>query len=274
MSITKYTHIDQSRDAEQVVQQSCVQKPEFPTLKAIEDTFRCQCDTTTSKGKAEKGHEILAAAGAKRELGEKPGLIDSEIQRISLEIKEESKKEKANWTKIDYLIRQLAVLLLRKAGKSDMELTQAEVEKIREDVQKVKGTYNNFWSLLTGIGCGAISIIGGLVGVGGSLAGLGQLAQGATKVSASIAQVTGIGQFAGSISQGIGQAVNQPLSSYYESQRAGFQTELQLTQNRRDVAQSSASQNRNMQASALSNLDRLNENLHTAAMRVISGSGG
>lgn len=272
MSITQFSHIGKAQDREQVVQQSAVQLPEYPTLKAIEDSYRCQASAASGKSAAELGIDMLSAAGAKRELGEKPNLIDSEIQRVSLEIKEESKKEKANWTKIDYLIRQLAILLLRKAGKSDMEMTQAEVERMREEIQNVKGTYNNFWSLLTGIGCGTISIIGGLVGAGANIAGLGQLANGAAKVSQSISQVSSFGQSAGAISQGIQGAVGQPLQSYYESKRQSHQFDLQLATNRRDVAQSSAGQNRNMQGSALSNLDRLNENLHNAAMRILSGA--
>ncbi|CRX38646.1 hypothetical protein [Estrella lausannensis] len=272
MSITQFSHIGKAQDREQVVQQSAVQLPEYPTLKAVEDSYRSQADVASGKSAAELGFDMLSAAGAKREVGEKPNLIDSEIQRVSFEIREESKKEKANWTKIDYLIRQLAVLLLRKAGKSDMEMTQAEVERMREEIQNVKGTYNNFWSLLTGIGCGTISIIGGMVGAGANIAGLGQLANGAAKVSQSISQVSQFSQSAGAISQGIQGAVGQPLQSYYESKRQAHQFDLQLTTNRRDVAQSSAGQNRNMQGSALSNLDRMNENLHNAAMRILSAS--
>lgn len=272
MSITQFSHIGKAQGSEQAVQQSSVQLPEYPTLKAIEDSYRCQADVNSGKGAAELGLDMLVAAGAKRELGEKPGLIDSEIQRVSLEIKEESKKEKPNWTKIDYLIRQLTILLLRKAGKSDMEMTQVEVERMREEIQKVKGTYNNFWPLMVGVGTGVLSIVGGLVGIGANAAGLGQLANGATKVSKSIAQVASMGQSVGGVSQGIQGAAGQTMRDYYESERQLHQFNLQLTTNRRDVAQSSAGQNRNMQGSALSNLDRLNENLHNAAMRVLSGT--
>jgi hypothetical protein len=215
---------------------------------------------------AKNGAALLEAAL------EGESVIDSEIKRLGDEIRADMASKKPNWSMIDTKIRQLAILLLRKAGRTEQEISQEEIERMREDIKNVVGTYNNLWSLAVAIGAGTISVIGGLVGIGGGIAGIGQLANGAAKVSQTVQSVTQMSNMASGLSQGISTAIGGPLNSRYESKRAHHNFELEHDRTKKDAALQAAQQNRSMMAQYLSNLDRANEAAHTAMMRVLSSA--
>lgn len=256
------------REGEQAAQIEQAKMQElYPSISKIEEGFSKVDNNLTD---AQKGAHILTKAMGDDGSGKKLGLVDSEIKRLSREIIEERNKEKPDWTKIDSLLRQQAAYLYAKVTGEDKELTQDEIDRMREDIEKVKSTYNTTWSLICAVGSGALSIIGGLIGIGGNAAGLHQLANGAAKVSKTTQSWISMSSTFGNIGHGIDTAAGRPLQSYYQGKQQGYNFELQLATHRKDTASQSANHNRQMQQAANQNYERSIESAHSAGTRIFS----
>lgn len=199
-------------------------------------------------------------------------IIDLEIANLSIQIADEMKKSNPNWESIDAMIRILAVYLQRKSGREEQKIAQQELDQVKAELKNVLSTYNDKWTLCMNIGCGAISIIGGCVGLGAGITGIAQLANGALKTSALVTTAQGIATSAGSISQGVHQAAGKYLESRVESKRTYFNYLMQRAKDNKDTAQQGASTARQGTESAKTALDRINEARHQAMRAVASAA--
>lgn len=199
-------------------------------------------------------------------------LIDFEISNLSVSIADEMAKPNPNWAAIDDMIRMLAVYLQRKSGREELKISQQELDQVKAELQNVLKTYNDPWTLCMNIGCGAISIIGGCVGLGAGITGIAQLASGAAKASALVSTAQGISNAAGSISQGVSQSAGKYLENSVERKRTFYNYLMQRAKDNKDAALQGASTARQGMDSAKSTIDRVNEARHQAIRAVFTSA--
>lgn len=179
------------------------------------------------------------------------GLMDS--------LDTELKKENLNWKQIEFLVRQIAVLLTHKMASNEGKTIEQQQELMRQDIANVKKSYEGKWELFLGIASGGLSIVGGCVGIGGGFAKLG----GASKASFKLLQT--LSQGCGTVGQGV-----QPFSSiarnYNEKERAVFNFELEWDRNNKGTAESSLQNDRSSRSGQMSQINSAIE----AAFRAFS----
>lgn len=247
----------------------------MPAYNHINNYFREKVEAEQpGLNNIQKGIEILKAAGAKGDV-EKTGIdfsLDSDIQRLSADIRKERAKAKPNTSQISFLVRQLAVLLLKKSYGIHQEFTQAEIDRMAEDILKVAGTYNNIWSLLFNIGAGTLGVVAGLCTAGASVAGLAQLGNGVTKVTSAVTQWQQVGSGFSSASQGIEQAAGRTTNSHFDMKRSVFQNDLNQTQSRKEAVKTAADILRNAISQQLNRNQQAEDSKSTAKARVLGAT--
>jgi len=189
--------------------------------------------------------------------------VDTVIENLRLEINEELARETRNTSKLDYLIRQLAIFMLYKQGRTEQDIKQSEIERLCDEIKKVIKTYNAIPSLIAGVGSGLATMVAGGLNFGASIAGLCGVAQNTIK------KVTDIGSGLSLFGQGLG-ALKSPIDAYYESQRTGHNHSAESARQRMNAADQSSNQIENLIASAKNNLSRLDENMHSIARTILS----
>jgi len=175
---------------------------------------------------------------AKVEYEETNDPITKDIIDLSAQLDEALGKDEFDWNEINLIIRKLSLTLSTKMIQNDHDVIMEELERMKDDITKVQGTYNTKWELALGITIGAISIAGGLVGMGSGIGG----ATGAL-TSATVKTVGAIASGMQGVSQG-GQSFSKFVSNSNESKRALYQFFLEGDRTAKGSFDSSYSGNR------------------------------
>ncbi|MEC7838813.1 MAG: hypothetical protein VX777_02095 [Chlamydiota bacterium] len=166
---------------------------------------------------------------AKQDYNETKDPLSKEIVDITTELNEELSKDEFDWKQINLLLRKLAIVLGSKMLQNDHEVSLEELQRMKDDIEKVQKTYNTKWELAFGITLGAISIAAGLVGLGGGIGG----ATGALS-TAFLKPIEAITSGANAVSQG-GQNFSKFISNSNESKRALYQFMLEHDRNAKNT---------------------------------------
>ncbi|MCP5507663.1 MAG: hypothetical protein H7A37_05135 [Chlamydiales bacterium] len=250
-----------------------------PTLKYIKESQKSNLDlfkvSETDQPKAEIGAKILYSACSKVENGVR--VIDQEISSLAEQINKAYEGERTNYQEIDTMIRQLARLLARKAGINNLELSQLEVEEMRKEIEKIKKSYNNPLQLAIGVGCGTISVLAGVVGIGAcgaSLSAIGTATKAAetiTKVAKQVSQITSSAQ---AVTQGVQTAAGKPVEDHYQSKRTELQFLLEEERRRRQISDQENTQSRQDRKGMESADNQAEYQRHRGIVGMLTGQGG
>jgi len=97
--------------------------------------------------------------------------IDRHIEEVSNALETELNKSESeqNWNEIDKLLSILSVLLLRRSGRTEKEITQKELEFTYKELKNVVSTYKNEWKLAISTVINLGKTVGGAVGITGTI---------------------------------------------------------------------------------------------------------
>lgn len=207
------------------------------------------------------------SAEAEKEYAETRDPLTRTVIDITNQLDAELKKETLNWAKIDLLVSQLAILLVQKMANNDQVTVQEELKMMQKDVERVRDTYNTKWELAIGITIGAISIVGGLAGVGAGVAGM------ASAVTPAFMQsVKGFADGANMLTQGAGQPAQKYVSSLSESKRQLYNYELERDRSHKQTAESSQQNNKSLKNNKMNQRSSAIQAAHSAFVQIISSA--
>lgn len=208
---------------------------------------------------ADKITDIIAEA--EEELKNSNDVVTGIIVGLAKDLNTELRKEKLNWSKIDFLVRQLSVMIVQKMANNDHKTIQEELDQLQRDIDKVAQTYKGKWELALGILSGACSMVGGAIGLGGGFGALGGVA------SSTLKSLQGVSQAFGSIGQGVGQ-FGQIARNANERDRAVFNYHMERDRGYKSSAEASIQANRTAKNAQFSQLNSSIEAAYRAWLAV------
>lgn len=167
----------------------------------------------TAAGQPVKGYNVYDTISSAQD-----DLIESKIDATSKAIDNELKKDKRDFEKLQTLVYNIIMLVMRRAAKSDHEYITEVGELIKKQSVQIKDTYNTWTHLSVTVASSGISLFGGFAGISRFLPANVITPENAMVLSGSALSIgnagtglSGIGSMAGSRSEGKRNALQLDL---------------------------------------------------------------
>lgn len=152
--------------------------------------------------------------------------VEAQYDQVSNEIDEQLRRQDVDFEKLQMMVHNIVMLMMRRAVKTDHDYIREMTVQIKAQAVQIQGTYNT-WPGLT------ITLISAGIGIGGGIAGLTPLFPSAWIAAETANTLNHASQAISSAGTGLG-GVGSIFNSRSEGQRQVLQITLRHTQDKEE----------------------------------------